>query len=132
MPVLVLTVAVDLDELLQDRGSTSSTLCSVAERVVVVTVNHAVVLVVRVLGTKDRWADRACEVLNMIFVVECRDVGASKSSSTGLTHKVEAPEIVALTEWILRPIGLCEGEKLGGHNVATVLRKSDEQGRKKV
>jgi hypothetical protein len=62
----------------------------------------------------------------MIFVVECGDVGASKSSSTGLAHKVEAPEIVALTEWILRPIGLCDGEKLGGHNVATVLRKKEK------
>lgn len=78
----------------------------------VVAVDLGVVLVVRVLRAKDGGAHRACEVLNMILVVERSDVAPAQGSSTGLAHKVESPEIVALTEWILFPILLSDGKEL--------------------
>lgn len=123
VPVFVLAVTINLDKLLQDRRPTSCTLDGVVERIVIVTVDLAIMFVIGVLGTKDCWAYRTCEVLNVIFVVQRRDIGATKSSSTRLAHKVESPEIVALTEWILLPIGLGDGEKLGRYNLPTVLRE---------
>lgn len=123
VPVFVLAIAVNLDELLQDRGPTSCAFDGVVERIVIVAIDLAVMFIVRVLRTKDCRTHGACEVLNVIFVVQRRDIGATKSSSTRLAHKVESPEIVALTQWILLPIGLGDGEKLGRYNLVTVLRE---------
>lgn len=40
----------------------------------VVTVNLAIVLVVTVLRTKNRRAHRASEVVNVILLIQCRDI----------------------------------------------------------
>ena len=121
VPVLVLAVAVDLDKLLEDGGPASGAFDGVAERIVVVAVDLALVLVVRVLGPKDRRAHGAGEVLNVILAVERSDIRAPERTSTGLAHKVQAPEIVALTERILLAVWLGDGEELGGDNLAAVL-----------
>ena len=77
VPVLVLTVAVDFDKLLQNRGPASSTLDRVTQRVVVVAKDLAVVLIVRVLGAKYRWTDGTSEVLDVVLVVERRDIAST-------------------------------------------------------
>lgn len=50
-------------------------------RVVVMAVYLALVLVITVLSSKDGRADGAGEMLNVIFVVQSRDVGSSESAS---------------------------------------------------
>lgn len=47
----------------------------------VMAVNLALVLVVTVLSSKDGRANGAGEVLNVIFVVQSRDVGSSEGAS---------------------------------------------------
>lgn len=71
--MLVHVVAVDLDKLFEDRGSTTGALDGEASRVVEVTVHRAVVLVVRVLWAKDGGTDGAGEVLDVKLHV-CRFV----------------------------------------------------------
>ena len=69
MPVLILPVSEDLDKLLQYRRLTSIAPLSVSRRVVIVTENLSVVLVITILCPEDGWADRAREMLNMVFAV---------------------------------------------------------------
>jgi hypothetical protein len=69
VPVLVLTVAVDLDELLQDCGLTAVALLGELGRVVVVAVNAAVMLVVTVLGAEDGLAEGAGEMVDVVLAV---------------------------------------------------------------
>jgi hypothetical protein len=121
VPMLVLTVTIDLDKLLQDRGPATGTFDGITKRVVVMTIDFPLVLIVRVLRTKDSWANRTSEMLNMILAVKRSDIRAPERTSTGLAHKVQAPEIVALTERILLAVWLGDGEELGGDNLATVL-----------
>jgi hypothetical protein len=68
MPALVSIVAIDLHELLENRTRASRTFCGEPGRVVVVTVHVAFVLVIRVLWTKERSAQRAGEVLDVEFL----------------------------------------------------------------
>lgn len=56
MPVLILAVAEDLDELLENGGMTSMTPLRKLGRVMEMTIDLALVLVVRILGTKHRRA----------------------------------------------------------------------------
>ena len=77
MPVLIDTVAEDLDELLQDGSLTTIALLRKFGRVVVMAVHIAFVLVVGILCTKDSRAYTASEMLNVVFAVHGSNVGAS-------------------------------------------------------
>ena len=67
MECTIALVAVDLDELLEDSRITADTLDGKTSRVVPVTKDSAVVLIVRVLGTKECWTNRASEMLNVVL-----------------------------------------------------------------
>lgn len=112
VPVFILAVAVNLDKLLENGGPASSTLYSIVDRVVIVTVDLAIVFVIRVLGSKDGWADGACKVLNVILVVEGGDVAPTQGLATGLAHEIETPKVVAFAEGVLGTIGLGERKEL--------------------
>jgi hypothetical protein len=70
MPVLVLSVAEDLDKLLEDSRLAAIAPLGKLGRVVVVTVDMSIVFVVAVLGAKDGGTEGAGEMINMILVVE--------------------------------------------------------------
>ena len=69
MPTLVAHIPVDLDELLENRAIATCALGSEARRVVVMTVDVAFVLVVRVLRTKECGAYGTREVVHMELLV---------------------------------------------------------------
>ena len=69
MPALVAHIAVDLDELLEDRGIAARTLCREAGGVVEMAVDVSVVFVVRVLWAEEGGADGAGEVFDVEFLV---------------------------------------------------------------
>ncbi len=69
MPALIPHITVDLHKLLQYRTITSGTFRRESCRVVEVTINIAVVFVVRILGTKESGADRASEMLHVKLLV---------------------------------------------------------------
>lgn len=77
VPMLVLAIAEDFDELFEDRGVTPVTPLGESGRIVIMTVYISFMFVVGVLSTKDCWTDGAGEMLNMIFAIEGCDVGAS-------------------------------------------------------
>lgn len=68
--MLVLSVAEDLDELLQNSSLTTIAALRKLCGVVVVAIDFAVVFVVAVLSAEDCWANRAGKVLDMVFALE--------------------------------------------------------------
>jgi hypothetical protein len=69
VPTLVSHIPINLDKLLENGGIATGTLGRKAGRVVKMAVHIAVMFIVRVLGTKERWADRACEMFDVEFLV---------------------------------------------------------------
>ena len=74
MPVLILSIPEDFDELFQDRSLTSIAALSELSGVVIVTIDLSIVLVVAILGAKYRRAHRASEVVNVVFPVKGCDI----------------------------------------------------------
>lgn len=81
MPMLINTVPVDLDKLLENSGPTSRTLDGEPRRIMEVAINGAVVLVIRILRTEYGRTNGAREVLDMIFSI-CRNSNFSFLSKT--------------------------------------------------
>ncbi len=69
MPTLVLHIAIDLHELLEDRAITPNALRREPSGIVKVAVNVAVVLIIRVLRTEESGANRARKMLDMKLLV---------------------------------------------------------------
>lgn len=69
MPVLILSIPEDFHELLQNGSLTAITALRKLCRVMVMTVDFVVVLVVTVLGAKDRRAYRTCEVIYVVLAL---------------------------------------------------------------
>ena len=71
MPTLIPHIAVDLDELLQNGTVTARAFRCESGRIVIVTVDVSLVLIVRVLRTKYCRAHGACEMLYVkLFVYD--------------------------------------------------------------
>ena len=63
-------------------------------------------------------------MLDVVFALECGDVGAAQGLTTVVAQQVEAAEVVRLAERVL-PRGLLgDREELGGYNLAAVLDMS--------
>lgn len=121
VPVLVLAIAEDFDELLEDgRLAAVAALCELG-RVVVVAVDAALVLIVAVRGAEDGGADGAGEVLDVVFAVEGGDVGAAQGLATVEAEQVEPAKVVGFAEGVLAGGLLGDGEELGGDDLAAVL-----------
>ncbi len=67
--MLILTIAEDLDKLLQNRCMAPITPLSELCRVMVMAVHVPIVLVITILSAEDRWAHRTCEMINVIFML---------------------------------------------------------------
>lgn len=67
--MLVLAVAIDLDELFENRGLASVALLCELSGIVVVTVYTAIVLVIAVLGSEYGVAQGTGEVVDVILAV---------------------------------------------------------------
>jgi hypothetical protein len=67
--MLVLAITEDLDKLLENCGMTSMATLSELSRVMEMTVDLAIMFVVRVLSAEYRWTHRAGEMLNVIFAI---------------------------------------------------------------
>ena len=76
VPVLVLPISKYFDELLENSRLAAATSLSKLGGIMVMAVNLPVVLVVAILRPKDCWAEGASEVVNVVFAIERRDVGA--------------------------------------------------------
>jgi hypothetical protein len=69
MPMLILTIAENLHELLQNRCMTPVASLSKLGGIVEMAINPALMLIIRVLGAKNRWANGASEMLDVVLVV---------------------------------------------------------------
>lgn len=85
MPVLILTISKDLHELLEDRGLTAIASLSELRRIMIMAVDFIVMLIVAVLGSKNRGTKRAREMFNVIFAIQGGDVRTTKRSLTLIT-----------------------------------------------
>ena len=101
MPVLVLTVAVNLDELFEDCVVAAMATLGEAGRIVIMAINLALVLVVAVLRAEYGGTDGTGEVLDVVFVVEGGYIGASQGIVAGVADKIEATEVIFLAERVL-------------------------------
>jgi hypothetical protein len=74
VPVLVLAVSEDLDELLKNGGLTTVAALGELGRIVVVAVHLVIVFVVAVLGSKHGRAQGAGKVVDVILALQGGDV----------------------------------------------------------
>ena len=84
VPVLILAIAEDLDELLEDGRLTSIAPLREPCRVVVVAIDLAVVFIITVLSAEYGRTHGTSEVLNVIFPIERSNVRASKRAAAGV------------------------------------------------
>ena len=82
--MLVDAIAEDLHELFEDRSLAAVALLCEFGRIVVVAKHTAFVLVVAVLSAEDGRAHAASKVLNVVLMVECRDVRTSQRATTSV------------------------------------------------
>jgi hypothetical protein len=69
VPVLIFPVSEDFDELLEDGGLATVATLRKSGRIVIMTVNVAIMFVVAVFRAKGSRADRASEVVDVIFAI---------------------------------------------------------------
>ena len=74
VPVLILPIPENLDELLQDRSLTAIASLGVLGRIMIMTVHLAFMFIVAVLRPKDGRADGACKMLDVILAIQGRYV----------------------------------------------------------
>ncbi len=97
MPVLILTIAEYLHELLENGDLASvAALCKLS-RVVIVAVYVTVVLIIAVLRAEYRLTERAGEVINMVFAIESCDIRSSQSTSALVAEQIKSSEVIGLT-----------------------------------
>jgi hypothetical protein len=72
--MLVLPVPIDFYKLFQYSGLTSIAVLSESSRVVIVTVDSAIMLIVAVRCTENCWTNRAGEMLDMVFMIQGCDI----------------------------------------------------------
>ena len=87
MPALVAHIAVDLDELLEDRGVAPDALGREASRVVIMAIDVVRVLVIGVGGAKEGAAEGAGEVLDVeLLVCDARLPTDTKTRDSKVTY----------------------------------------------
>ena len=74
MPMLILTIPEDLDELFQNGSLAAVTLLGELGRVVVVAVDAAFVFIVRVLCAEDGRTNTASKMFDVVFPIQSSDV----------------------------------------------------------
>lgn len=80
--MLILSISKDLHELLEDCGLTTVASLSKLCRIVIMAVDFIVMLIVAVLRSKNSRTNGACEMLDVIFSIEGRNVRTTKRSLT--------------------------------------------------
>lgn len=122
MPVLVLSIAIDFNKLLQDGRVATITSFGKLRRVMIMAVHLAIVLVVAVLRPKDGRTDRTRKVLDMVFPVDGGNVGSSEGATTFVAEKVQSTKVVRFAKRILlRAPWFIHREELGRDDLAAVL-----------
>lgn len=95
--MLILTIAKNLHELLQNRCMTPVASLSKLSGIVEMTVHPALMLVIGVLSAKNRWANGASEMLDVVLVVQGGDIGTTQSTATFVAEEVQSPKVIGLT-----------------------------------
>jgi hypothetical protein len=75
--MLILAVSKDFDKLFENGGLTTIAPLGELCGIVIVTVDLRVMFVITVLSAKNRGADRASKVLDVVLAIQCCNVGAS-------------------------------------------------------
>lgn len=120
--MLVLSITEDLDKLLKNCRLTSITFLCKLGGVVVVAINLSIVLVIAILGAKDGSTKRACEVVNVIFPFQGRNVGSPEGATTLIAEQAESSKVVGLAKGVLAvAIFIVGREELGRHNLTAIL-----------
>ena len=99
--MLILPISEDLNKLLQYRRLTSIASLSVSCRVVIMTEDLSVMLIIAILCSKDSWTDRTREVLNMVFSVQRGDIRPTERRAALKTQKIKATKVINFTQGVL-------------------------------
>lgn len=86
--MLILPIAENFHELLEDGGVTTITSLSELCGVVEMAIDLRFMLVITVLGSENSRTDGAGEMLNVIFTLQRSDVGSAKRAATGVANEV--------------------------------------------
>lgn len=91
-------------------------------------VDLALMLVIGVLCTKNRWTHGAGEMFDMVFTVQGRNIGATQGTTALVTEQIQTSEIVDLAKGVLpTAVFRIDREKLGRDNLAAVLYPQPSQ-----
>lgn len=86
--MLILSIAEDFDELLQNCRVTAMTPLSELSGVMVMAIHLAFMLIVGVLSTKHCRTHGASEMFNVIFAIQGRDIRAAQGTTAFMTQQV--------------------------------------------
>ena len=86
--MLILAIAENFDELLQDGRVTAVTPLSKLGGIMEMAVDLALMLVVGILRTKNGRTHGAGEMFNVIFAIQCCDIGPTQSTTTLMTQQI--------------------------------------------
>lgn len=75
--MLILPIAEYLDELLENSSVTAVASLRKLCRVMEMAIDLTIMFIITVLGAKDSWAYRTSKMIDMVFLVKCRDIRAS-------------------------------------------------------
>jgi hypothetical protein len=87
----------------------------------VVAVYISFMFVVAVLSTKDSRAYRAGKMFDVVFAVECSNVGTAKSTSTCMAEQIQSAEIIRFAKRVLIGRLFWYGKEFRSDNFAAVL-----------
>lgn len=122
MPVLILAVAEDLDELFQDSRVTTITPLRELCRVMVMAVYVFLVFVVAILRSEDGWADRTGKMFDVVFAIEGGDIRPAESATTIIAEEIKASKVIRLAKGVLSiAIVSVDREEFRRDDVTTVL-----------
>jgi hypothetical protein len=88
VPMLILAISKNLNELLQDSIMTSMTSLREPSGVMIVAIYVSIMFVVAILGAEYGWTCGASKMLNMVFPIQGGDVGSTQCISARVAQKI--------------------------------------------
>jgi hypothetical protein len=128
MPVLILTIPEYFHKLFENGRLTSIAALSKLCRIVEMTINLAIVFVVAVLRAKYGWAHGAREVIDVVLLIQSRDVRSSERPIALMAYKIQSSEVISFAQRVLAfAILFVDWEELRGYYLPAILKNKTMQ-----
>jgi hypothetical protein len=84
----------------------------------------AIMFIIAVLCPKDRWTHRTCEMFNVVFSIQSRNVRASQRIAASKAYQVQSTEVIGFAKGVLIRTFIGHWKEFGGINLSAFLFES--------